>query len=100
MSHLEGTKKIRMSTMDRFLGANRYPADRYSICVTVILAKYVLEPNAGPSSLFYLKLSSLLLSSIVSCRQWDAVTIVWEAVYNPSSSRPLLAEAYGGTVVN
>jgi hypothetical protein len=61
MSHLEGTEKIRMLGMDRYLWSNRY-----SICVTVILATDVLEPDTGPSSLFYLKLPLLLLSPIVS----------------------------------
>jgi hypothetical protein len=69
---LNGGEKIRVSTVDRFLSA-----DRYSVCVTVILATDVLEPNTGPSSLFYLKLSLLLLSPIVSCIRWDVVTIVY-----------------------
>ena len=86
-----------------FPGSQPVP-DRYSICVTVILATYVLEPNTGgcgffvqlimkfrriyagmnessgtPRSqltLFYLK-SFLLLSPIVSCIGWDVVAIVY-----------------------
>ena len=71
MSHLEGTEKIRVSTVDRFLIANRY-----SVCVTVILATDVLEPNTGPSSLFILK-PPLLLSPNVCCIRWDVIIIVY-----------------------
>ena len=61
------------------LGSQPVP-ERYSKCVTVILAKYVLEPNTGPSSLFYLKYPLLLLSPTVSCICWDVVTIVYHHI--------------------